>query len=67
MLIRAIFEDYTRGMIQDFNLEKVIRQGRIVGFFRTDGYVRVGHDPVRGEGGEYKGQERRRRSQTEYQ
>ena len=66
MLIRAIFEDYTRGMIQDSNLDKLISQGKIVGFFRTEGYVRVGHDPVRGTGGEYKGQERRRH-RTEYQ
>lgn len=60
MLIRAIYEDYTRGMIQDSLLENLIRQGKIVGFFRTGGYVRIGHDPIRGNGGDYKGPERRR-------
>ncbi|RII27810.1 MAG: hypothetical protein CXR31_06180 [Geobacter sp.] len=66
MLIRAIFEDYTRGMVRDSNLDTLIQQGKIVGFFRSDGYVRVGHDQVRGTGGEYKGQDRRRHH-TEYQ
>jgi len=67
MLIRAIYEDYTRGMIQDSYLENLIRQGRIVGFFRTNGYVRIGHDPIRGVGGEYKGPERRRQHDIYYQ
>ncbi|WP_343213483.1 GSU3473 family protein [Geomobilimonas luticola] len=66
MLIRAIYEDYTRGMIKDSYLDNLIRQGKIVGFFRTSGYVRIGHDPIRGTGGEYKGPERRRRP-IEYQ
>ena len=66
MLIRAIYEDYTRGMIKDSYLDNLIRQGKIVGFFRTGGYVRIGHDPIRGVGGEYKGPERRRRP-IEYQ
>ena len=66
MLIRAIYEDYTRGMIKDSYLDNLIRQGKIVGFFRTGGYVRIGHDPIRGTGGEYMGPERRRRP-AEYQ
>ncbi|GFE58418.1 hypothetical protein AOG1_22980 [Geobacter sp. AOG1] len=66
MLIRAIYEDYTRGMIKDSYLDNLIRQGKIVGFFRTGGYVRIGHDPIRGAGGEYRGPERRHRH-SEYQ
>lgn len=42
------------------NLKRLIAGKKIIAFRRTDGWVRLGADPVRGEGGScYDGPERR--------
>lgn len=60
MLIRVIYDEFLTGKVQDSYLDNLIRQEKIVGFFRSSGYVRIGHDPIRGSGGQYMGAERRR-------
>jgi hypothetical protein len=60
MMIRVIYNDLLTGKVQDSYIDTLIREKKIVGFFRSDGYVRVGHDALRGSGGQYLGAERRR-------
>lgn len=60
MMIRVIYNELMAGKVQDTHIDRLIRENKIVGFFRSDGYVRVGNDPLRGSGGEYNGAERRR-------
>ena len=60
MMIRVIYKELMAGKVQDTHIDRLIRENKIVGFFRSDGYVRVGNDPLRGSGGEYNGAERRR-------
>lgn len=60
MLVRVVYDEFQTGKVQDFALEALIRQNRILGFFRSDGYVQLGRDPVRGAGGSHVGIDRRR-------
>lgn len=42
------------------DLRRMIADGKVMAFRRSDGWVKVGADPVRGDGGaEYNGPERR--------
>ena len=59
-MIRVIYDDLLTKKVQDSNIDRLIRENKIVGFFRSDGYVRIGADPVRGSDGQYHGAERRR-------
>ncbi len=58
-MIRVIFKDYTYDMATASVLDDLLAGSKIVAFERSSGWVRVGHDPIRGMGGEYKGPERR--------
>lgn len=60
MIIRVIYNDLLTAKVQDFNIDRLIHENKILGFFRSDGYVRIGHDHLRGTGGHYEGSERRR-------
>lgn len=60
MLIRVVYSEFQSGKVQDYLLDSLIRQGKIIGFFRSDGYVGIGRDPVRGAGGQHPGANRRR-------
>lgn len=60
MKLRVIYNELIAGKVQDTHIDRLIRENKIVGFFRSDGYVRIGNDPLRGSGGEYNGVERRR-------
>jgi len=59
MLIRVVYDELQTGKVQDSYLDNLIRQEKIVGFFRSSGFVRIGRDPIRGGGGKYMGAERR--------
>ena len=59
MLVRVVYDEFLTGKVQDSYLDNLIRQEKIVGFFRSSGFVRIGRDPIRGGGGKYKGTERR--------
>ncbi len=43
----------------DYKLDELISTGRIKAFRRSSGWVIIGHDALRGEGGQYSGPERR--------
>jgi hypothetical protein len=60
MIIRVIYNDLLTAKVQDFNIDRLIHENKILGFFRSDGYVRIDDDPLRGTGGNYQGAERRR-------
>jgi hypothetical protein len=60
MMIRVIYDNLMTGKVQDSYIDRLIHENKIIGFFRSDGYVRVGNDPLRGAGGEYLGADRRR-------
>ena len=59
MLIPVLFSDDSSGMVKPEELEELIRNHKIISFRRSEGWVRIGFDPVRGDGGDYKGLERR--------
>lgn len=48
--------------IEPARLDELIRTRRIIGFRRSDGWVRVPHGPLRGQGGKkYQGVDRRKK------
>jgi hypothetical protein len=62
MLIRVMYRNRTYDMVKDFFLENLIGKGRIERFCRSDGWVEIGRDPVRGSNPPtraYSGPERR--------
>jgi hypothetical protein len=58
-LIKVIFIDNTAGVVKSSSLEQFIDAGKIVAFRRSEGWAKVGRDPMRGNGGRYEGPERR--------
>ena len=62
MLIPVIFSDNSPGQVKPEELDELIRNRKIISFRRSDGWVRIGFDSVRGDGGTYKGPERRTES-----
>ncbi len=50
--------DYVKS-VNAVDLRRLIAENRILAFRRSDGWVKIGADPVRGEGGDYFGPERR--------
>lgn len=61
MMIRVLYNDNRSGTVKDYQLNDLISAGKIVAFRRSSGWATIGHDPVRGKGGEYHGPERRNR------
>lgn len=59
MRIQVIYFDNTAGIVDSEQLDDLINFRRIIAFRRSDGWVRVNGDPVRGMGGKYKGPDRR--------
>ncbi len=59
MNIQVIYFDETPGLVKVERLDELIRTRRIQAFRRSEGWARVGRDPVRGFGGRYEGPERR--------
>lgn len=62
MVIWVMYENDKYDMVKDAQLQDLIEGGRIRKFFRSEGWVDVGLDPIRGKGGQpYYGPERRNR------
>jgi hypothetical protein len=59
MNLQVIYFDNTPGHVKADRLDELIRTRRIIAFRRSGGWVRVGRDPVRGNGGVYGGPDRR--------
>ncbi len=60
MLIRILYKNKKYDMVKDFMLDELATSGKITKFYRSDGWVNIGHAPIRGLGGSYNGHERRR-------
>lgn len=67
MHIKVIYMDNSAGVVKASSLEQLIIARRIVAFRRSEGWVKIGRDPVRGNGGKYKGPERRNSSRNNHQ
>jgi hypothetical protein len=61
MLIRVQYDDNRYDMLKDVRLEEMITSKQITRFQRSDGWVTIGIDPVRGTKTDftYSGPERR--------
>lgn len=58
VMVRYVDEEY--GIVEDYCLDYLIATGKVVEFARTNEWVSIDHDPIRGSGGEvYRGPERR--------
>lgn len=61
MLIRVRYQDNSYDMVKAWRLDEYITTGKIVAFYRSDGWVTVGSDQLRHAKGNYTGPERRRK------
>ncbi len=61
-MIKVIYQDGTLGMVDPSILCDLIAAKTIKQFYRSEGWVSIATEPVRGRGGSYKGNERRNRS-----
>ena len=59
MLIPVIFSDNSPGQVKPEELEELIFNRKIISFRRSDGWVRIGIDPIRISRGNYSGFGRR--------
>jgi hypothetical protein len=61
MIIRVLYQDDRHDYVPAFRLNDLIAEGKIKKFFRSDGWVTVGKDPIRSASDStYKGPERRK-------
>ncbi|HKZ18304.1 MAG TPA: hypothetical protein VJ161_12655 [Geobacteraceae bacterium] len=62
MMIGVIYKNNKRGMIDEYLLDDLIKEGKINAFRRSSGWVKIGHDPIRErwKPSKYNGQERRK-------
>lgn len=56
--IKVVFIDDSEGFVKETQLNALITSGRLKAFLRSDGWVRVGIDPVREI--RYQGRDRRK-------
>ena len=61
MLIRVMYRDYRYDYVNTHQLDHLIDFKRITKFLRPseDRWVIIDKDPIRGQGGDYRGSERR--------
>lgn len=45
--IEVVFLDDTTGFVSENKLDELITSGKIKAFLRSDGWVRIGVDPIR--------------------
>jgi hypothetical protein len=62
MLIKVVYRNNECGMAKPFLFDELISSGRIIKFFRSDGWVTIGVDPIRVNDYRYNGPERRTNS-----
>ena len=61
MIIRVLYQDDRHDYVPAFRLDDLIAEGKIKKFYRSDGWVTIGKDPIRGMGGSrYGGPDRRK-------
>lgn len=47
MATRVVFNDGSEGLVPSYSLDYLIREKKITAFKRSDGWVRIGEDPIR--------------------
>ena len=47
MILRVVYTSGETGLVKASDLENLIRDESIVAFCRSDGWVRIGFDPIR--------------------
>ena len=47
MILRVVYTSGETGLVKANELERLIKQEMIVAFCRSDGWVRIGFDPIR--------------------
>ena len=61
MIIRVLYQDDKYDYVPAFRLDELLSEGKIKKFFRSDGWVEVGKDPIRSvSSSRYSGPERRK-------
>jgi hypothetical protein len=65
-LIKVIYIDNSAGVVNPSTLEQLIVTGKLVAFRRSEGWAKVGRDPLRGNGSRYEGPERRVSTRNNY-
>lgn len=60
MLVRVMYQNDKFDMVKPFILDKLIFSGKLKKFFRLEGWVTIGVDPIRTTAVSYKGPERRK-------
>jgi hypothetical protein len=63
MLIRVMYFNDNYDMVKPFILDDLIASKKIKKFRRSEGWVTIGLDPIRGISGRYSGHERRKASE----
>jgi hypothetical protein len=62
MLIRIVYRNGRYDEIKPFLLDRLIESGKVKKFFRSDGWVVVGRDPLRGRDEHFEGPEKRQKT-----
>ena len=60
MLIRVIYQNDKHDMIKPVLLDSFMSSNKIKKFLRSEGWITIGTDQIRGKGGHYEGPERRK-------
>jgi hypothetical protein len=60
MLIKVIYQNDKHDMVKPMMLDTLLFANKIKKFLRSEGWITVGVDTIRGTGGYYEGPERRR-------
>jgi hypothetical protein len=60
MLIRVTYQNDKHDLIKPLLLDHYISSNKIKKFLRSEGWITVGTDKIRGKGGHYEGPERRK-------
>jgi hypothetical protein len=61
MLIRVRYRDQKYDMVKPWILDHLLTTRKLRSFERSSGWVLIGEDSIRGDGGNYRGTERRQR------
>jgi hypothetical protein len=59
MMISVIYKNDKHGLIESYQLDDLIRSGKIKKFLRSDGWVTIGKDRLRATEDCFKGHEKR--------
>jgi len=59
--IEVVYSDDSKGVVSEYKLDELIASGKLKAFLRSNGWVRIGIDPVREK--RFHGTERKKMNQ----